>query len=61
MNILNISQVKIETLFKICQIFFLQLLSFWRDMYLQKLSTKTLDKFITTTFARAPKAACFIL
>ena len=39
------------------QLSFSQLLSFCRDMYLQNLTTKDLDKFITSTFARAPKAA----
>ena len=36
---------------------FSQLLSYSGDIFLQNLTTKILDKFIISTFARAPKAA----
>ena len=52
-----ISSSKSKHYLRSVKLSFSQLLSFGDEIYLQNLSTKNLDKFITSTFARAPKAA----
>ena len=52
-----ISSSKSKHYIKSIKLSFSQLLSFCGDIQLQRLSIKDLDKFITSTFTRAPKAS----
>ncbi len=52
-----VSGSKSKHYLKSIRLSFRQLLSFCGNQQLQKINTKLLDKFITSTYTRAPKAA----